>query len=253
VKTLRLVDIVIDPHRVHLDRARVDRLARAVPDFCGIAVAYRPGAGYVLVGGEHRAAALVSRGVYEVPVYVLASWRDLIAWMIADLDRPGGLGWTAVDAAHLHNKVMPLLNPARSERGGRDVAEYTGINEGAIGNVRAAILVANDPEQPAQVRQEIADLIAGIARGTDGGHSARDAVKRIQDRYARANAPAMPADKQRQMLNQALSTLEGLLSGLDHLGVLNSELTPDEREAFAVQLGKANTRLSAIKNALRRS
>lgn len=253
VKTLRLADIVIEPHRVHLDRARVDRLARAIPDFCGIAVAYRPGAGYVLVGGEHRAAALAQRNSYEVPVYVLSSWRDFVAWMIADLDRPGGLGWTAVDAAHLHNKVVPLLAPHRSEKPGLDIAEYAGVLEGAIGNLRYAIAAANDPLRPAEVRREIADLIAGIARGGDGMHGAREAVQRIEKRHEAARTPAPPADKQRQMLKQALSTLEGLLSGLDHLGKLNAELSQEEREAFAFQIGRANARLSAIKTTLRRS
>ena len=242
-----------DPHRVTLDRGRVDRLARAIPDNCGIAVAYKPGVGYVLIGGEHRFAALAQRNVYETGVYVVASWRDFLAWMIADLERPGGLGWTVVDAAHLHNKVMPLLNPARTERGGRDLAEFTGIHEAAIASVRMAMETGADQQQPQEVRERIADFIAGLARGLDGGSGARDTVRRIQREYEQKTAPALPADKQRQMLNQAISTLEGLLSGLEHLGNLNDDLTVQEREAFAVQIGKANAKLSGIKNTLRRS
>lgn len=253
MKTIRLADIVVEPHRVHLDRARVDRLARSLPDFCGVAVAYRPGVGYVLLGGEHRAAALVQRRDYEAPVYVLHSWRDFVAWMTVDLGKPNGLGWNPVDAAHLHNKAVSLLNPSRSDKPGYDIAEFTGINEGAISNVRATLLVAADPEQPEQVRLEIAELLAGIARGEEGGHGAREAVKRIQDRHRRAMTPPPAAAAQRAMLSAALDTLAGVLSGLEHLGALNPELTTEERESYAFQIGKVNAKLSAIKNTLRRS
>lgn len=250
MKTLRLADIVVDPHRVHLDRVRVDRLKRTVPDWCGIAVAYRPGTGYVLVGGEHRAAALAARNTYEAPVFVLSSWRDFLAWAMADLEKPGGLGWTAVDAAHLHNKVVPLFGPARTEKPGHDIAEFTGVNDGAIGNVRWTLGVLADTSQPQEVRNEIADLIANIARGGDGMHGLREAVRRAQDRHQKANAPTMPAAQQRKAL-ESIAQLEGIIAALADMGPINPDLPQGEREHAAVRLGKLGATIVKIKKNLR--
>lgn len=247
---MRLADIVIDPHRVHLDRTRVDRLARTIADSCGIAVAYRPGTGFVLVGGEHRAAALARRGSYETDAFVLASWRDFVAWMINDLDRPGGLGWTAVDAAHLHNKVVPLFGPARSEKPGWDIAEFTGINEGAISNLRYAIAAANDTERPQVVRDQIADLVAGIARGNDGQHGARESVQRIERKHREATTPAASAAQQRKAL-ESVAQLEGIIAALADMGPINRDLDVNERLAYAVRLGKLGATISKIKKNLR--
>lgn len=226
-------------------------MALTMPDDAGIAVAYGPGVGYVLVGGEHRAAALAQRNTYETNAYVVASWRDFVAWMIADLDRPNSHGWTLVDAAYLYEKAVRLLKPSRQDKPADDIAEYAGVNRGALDNVRWLIGVAADGAEEPEIRQFARDQLALITEGVAGGHGARDRVKQERDRLAAAAAPRMSADKQRQMLNDTIAKLWGMLAGLNTLGELNPELTQAERDEYAAHLGKINTGFIRLRTRLK--
>lgn len=249
----RLADIVTRPHRAQLDLERVADLRR-LPHLSGIAVVREPGTGYVLLGGEHRFAALRGRGEREAEVYVLRNWHDFVAWMMHDAagrDRYDQTPWSMVDAAYLAIKAVELLKPAREERPYDDIAEYTGTHEGATANVRWLIALLSDEGEPDGVRQYAGNELVLISRGQAGAHGIRERVKKVRAQLDAAAAPVMPAAKQRDILGDAVAKLTGITNGLDSIGELNPELTADELADWITQLGKVNTKLIRLRTKLK--
>lgn len=240
--------------RRRLTASRVRNLRENLQTFAGMAAVYLPGEGYVLLGGEHRYAAAVSRGDVHADFYILRTWTDFVAWMIQDLAMAADLGyrsasWDEVSAAHLYRKAVRLLNPARNEKIGLDIAEYTGTDMTSGGNIRWALELqeAADPE----LREFLTRELAMVEGGQIKGHSVRDRVNRwLARRTALAN-PRPSAEKQRAMLEEALATLAGVTDGLSHLGMLNDGLSMEERLRYAAALGKMNGKLVRTKIKLR--
>lgn len=252
-RTIRLADIIARPHRAQLDRHRVANLQR-IPKPHAVAVVYEPGTGYVLLGGEHRLAALVGRGDYEADVYVLRSWRDFVAWMMLDVQPGHGVGaaWTVVDAAYLAIKATGLLKPAREELPFHDLAEFCQVHEGAMANVRWLIQLAEDIDEPgAPIRDFAARELAAIHRGEAGPHGVRDRVKKERARLLAAATPPMPVAKQSALIGDIVARLAGITNGFDVLGELNPGLSPDDLTAWHAALGQANTKIIQLRTKIR--
>lgn len=215
---------------------------------------YKPRAGYVLLGGEHRLAAMRGRGQREAEVYVLRTWPDFVAWMMLDMERDqrydSGTPWSLVDAAYLAIKAVDLLKPAREEQPYHDLAEFCQVHEGAMANVRWLIGVANDPDENPDVRTYAHGELLGIHRGEAGAHGVRDRVKKLRARLAAAATPVMPAAKQRDVIGDIVARLAGITNGLDVIGELNPQLTKEELTEWREALGSANTKLIRLRTKL---
>lgn len=250
----RLGDIIAAPHRAQLDPARVADLQRYLHAHDGgIAVVYKPGAGYVLLGGEHRLAALRRRGQREAEVFVLRSWPDFVAWMMLDLEhdrRYSGTPWSLVDAAYLAIKAVDLLKPAREELPYHDLAEFCQVHEGAMGNCRWLIQLVGNPGEPEAIRAWGANELRLIHKGEAGAHGVRDRVKKLRARLAAAATPTMPAAKQRDVIGDIVARLAGITNGLDVIGELNPQLTKEELTEWREALGSANTKLIRLRTKL---
>lgn len=255
VRKLPIGEVASRAHRARLDRDRVSHLANKADAFLGVAVAYEPGFGYVLIGGEHRFAAAVLRGERYVKVYVLRSWRDMQAWMGWDLEQNkiySWAPWNAAEAAWFMDKALPLLTVTRHDGAAEDVAEYTGVPRASLDNARYATTVWEDTNESDELRSYAAAQLNEIVDGKASGSSIRDKIKRERQRIADRNKPRPSLTKQRAMLAEALSTLEGLADGLGHLGEPSDEFDMAELETTAAAMGKAIARITRVKNTLRR-
>lgn len=244
------------PHRAHLSRATIEGLSRRLGPFVGLAVVYQPGTGLVLLGGEHRFAALSARGDRETDVYLLRSWTDFVAWMMADQafgKRFPQTPWNAVEAAYLHEKAVELLKPARSEMPGRDLAEYTGVHYDASRSVRAVLKLYLDPAEDPEIKAFIAEQFREIAAGIISGHTIVDRVKAFRLRLAADRAGVeglMPAPRQRQLLDNTTAGLAGLGDAIRALGRVHPDLTDAECAAWADSISQAGTVLARLKKQL---
>ena len=247
---------MIRPHRGALNLATVEGLSRRLGPFVGLAVVYQAGVGWVLLGGEHRFAALKGRGDHEADVYLLRSWTDFVAWMMADQafgKRFPQTPWNAVEAAYLHEKAVGLLKPARSELVGRDLAEYTGVHYDAARAVRGVLKFYTDPNEDPEVRSFIAEQFRAIEAGEISGHTIGDRVKAFRLRIAadRAGVDAlMPAAKQRSLLDNTSASLAGLGDTVRALGRVHPDLTAAECAAWADNIAAAGTVLARLKKQL---
>lgn len=215
---------------------------------------YQPGAGYVLLGGEHRLAALRGRGQREATVYVLHNWRDWVAWMMHDRDqreRFSQAPWNYTDAAYLTRKAVELLKPAREEKPYDDVAEFTGTHEGAMANVRWLIGVLDNPAERVEVRDWATRELRLIARAEAGPHGVRDRLRKFRAQLDAAAKPPMPAAKQRDLIGGALATMKGVLNGLDSVGSLNPDLTPVEVAAWLADLSQLQGKIMKLRTTIK--
>ena len=248
---------MVRPHRAQLDRAWVDRLAGVLGTFSGVAVAYEPGTGFVLIGGEHRLAAHRLRGDQWIDVYMLRAWGDLVAWMINDQTfgkRYTQKPWSAVDAAYLYDKAVPLLKPARAEKAGDDIAEYAGVNAEAVRSVRYVVRLIEDRDEPEELRRYATEQLQLVVRGELQGYSIQGRLKTYREQLERKQAGAaafMPANQQRSTLDNMGSLLTGLADTLRALGPINPELTPAEAAGWLGQIDDAWLQLFRLKRQLR--
>jgi hypothetical protein len=248
-------EVVVQPHRRTLAKTRLESLIRTVHqhgmrgESLGAAVAYRPSVGYVLIGGEHRWAALSAPGV-QTTVIVLRSWDDLVAWMAIDITDSRRIGWDPVSAVAFYEKAVAALKPSRGDRPLEDVAEFVGIHRGILESVRWANALLADPDEDAAIRAYVQEELDGLERGSEGGHSLRDRVAKYRAKLANAGRAPESAAVQRKALS-SIPQLIGIVDALANLGPINPELSMAEREAYARQLGSLGAQLAKIKKNLR--
>lgn len=234
----------------------MDGLTTRLGQFVGLAVVYQPRVGYILLGGEHRFAALLARGERETDVYVLRSWLDFVAWMMADQafgNRFPQTPWNAIEAAYLHEKAVLLLKPARHDLPGYDLAEYTGIHEGAIRSIRYGLKAYNDPDEDPEIKRYIGEQFAEVQRGIITGHSVPDRLKLFRKKLAEDRAGVeglMPAAKQRQLLDNMVASLAGLADVVNALGRLHPDVGPEECGIWIESVHKAGQVLTRLKKQL---
>lgn len=247
-------DVVVQPHRRTLSGQRLSEIraaARQLPlgHGQGVAVAYRPSVGYVLIGGEHRWKA-ISSASGRVQVIVLRSWDDLVAWMAIDKADGRGLGWDPVAAVYFYEKAVAALKPGRTDQPLADVAEFVGIHRGILESVRWGRSVLHDPDEDEDVKTYVRELLDGLERGEEGGHSVRERVQRFKAKKAQAIRPPQSAAQQRKAF-ESLAELEGIIEALSDMGPMNPEIPMVEREAWASRLGRLGAPISKIKRTLR--
>lgn len=248
-------DVVVRPHRRHLDRNRLAEIVKTARNqgmsntALGAAVAYQPSVGYILIAGEHRWAALSAPGA-RFEVYVLSSWTDLVAWMAVDVMDLRRTPWNPISAVWFYEKAVEVLKPARSESPIADVSEFTDIHRSILEGVRWASAILADPNEPADVRAEVEAVLDELEAGKDGGHSIRERVHRFRVRREQAARPPQSAAVQRKALD-SIAQLEGIVAALADLPPINPEIPMAEREAYARRLGVLGAQLSRVKKALR--
>ena len=247
--------MVVRPHRRVLVKSRLANLVRTAQRHglagtsLGAAVAYRPGVGYVLLGGEHRHAALSAPGV-KTEYMVLRSWNDLVAWMAVDASDPLGLRFDPIAAVSFYEKAVAALKPDRSAKPLEDVAEFTGWHRGVLEGVRwANATLANEYEDP-RVREFLQGRLDHVERGGDGSHTLREQVAKFRQKLADETREPESAAAQRKALG-SIAQLVGMVGALADLGPVNAEIPTAEREAYARQLGSLGAQLAKIKKNLR--
>lgn len=251
---------MIDPahvhHQAHRRKLNGDRLStlrgaiRKGSRFLGVAVAYRPSIGYVILGGEHRWAASVD--LPQVECYVLRRWEDLVAWLAVDKADGRGLPFDPVAAVYMLEKAITALKPDRSQKVTQDFGEYTGWHKGILDNVRFAQRVVADPDEPVAVKDFLSARLRVLEDGGDGGHGLREALHKFRETLAAAERPRQSAAAQRKILEGSIPQLVGMIGALAELDAPHEDLPAKELEEYANQLGKLGAQLSRIKKNLRR-
>jgi hypothetical protein len=248
-------EVVIHPHRRTLVKTRLDEIVRTVRQHgmtgqsLGAAVAYRASVGWVLLGGEHRWAALSAPGS-GTEVIILRSWDDLVAWMAVDASDPRRLGWDPIAAVSFYEKTIAALKPGRNDKPVEDVAEFTGVHRQVLETVRWANSVIADGDIDLRLRQFLQGQLDRIEQGGDGGHSLRERYKKFMAKLENEGRAPASAAVQRKAL-ESVGTLSGIVGALAELGPINPEIPMSERRQLAEQLGRLGAQLAKIKKNLR--
>lgn len=244
-------EVKVEPHRAKLSLDELRTLARSLPSgqFQPPAATYVAGRGYVVLAGERRWGAMLLR---DEPLFIvkIASWPDMLAWMIQDStsgapSKPMNL----VDAAAMSEKINRYLTPKRNDYADQTVAEYLGVH---LKSMRDARYLSNwlEPGYPEVIQEMARREIADVAAGRVTPHGSYDRIKRA---LASLNAAtnAMPAPKQRSLLNNLVAQATGLVDGLQALGPLADTLEPGECATWARQLGDTRRALERTIKALK--
>lgn len=233
-------EVVVHPHRRTLNKERVADLRRTAQQHgmqgtaFGAAIAYRPSVGYVLLGGEHRHAALSAPGS-KASYVVLRNWDDLVAWMAVDITDPRRLDWDAVAAVAFYEKAIAALKPGRGDRPLEDVAEFTGIHRGVLESVRWANAIIADPDTDGTEREYLREALSRLETTGEGGHSLRETFRKFQRAQA---AVSVDSGKQEATLRRALIQLNAAAEAVAAMGPLSPNFDP----AAAAELRGAITR-----------
>lgn len=240
-------------HRARLDPEHLARLTASLGNFSGMAVTHSPGIGWVLVGGEYRFVAHQRRGDRTCEFYVLRTWDDLVAWMIADrafAHRFRQAEWNAVDAAYYHAQLLAVLKPGRGDRPAWDVAEFTGQHYDAVRTVRGALKTTNDPDELPEIRAFAREQLELVAKGEITGHSVDNRIRAFRKVIADRTG-GMSAAKQAQLLDNAVAMFTGIGDGFEALGKLHPDLTAEQCERWMSSVGAMSTELFRLKRQLR--
>jgi hypothetical protein len=233
-------EVIVQPHRRTLSKTRLEDLVRTVRqhgmtgESLGAAVAYRPSIGYVLIGGEHRWAALSAPGS-RTQVIVLRNWDDLVAWMAIDVTDPRRLGWDAISAVSFYEKAIGALKPGRGDKPMEDVAEFVGIHRGVLETVRWANAIIADEDADSIEREYLREALAVLEATGEGGHGLRAAFRRFQQAQA---AASIDGGKQEATLRRALIQLNAAAQAVAAMG----PISPSFDTAAAAEIRAAITR-----------
>jgi hypothetical protein len=209
---------------------------------------------HVVVLGTRRAAALRARmrGTDRIPVLVAGRSLHISNWLQADLQVQGwrGVGrpWTWMERARVANTMLAAITP----RPGRDpsltraLAAYFGVPEPQLRN--AAYIQRDFDRATGDEKRRIARAVIDVEAGKILPHSA---MRRLNARIgwhpdSDTPPPTMTADRQAQMLGVLAGQLSGLLLGIEQMGAVHPDLTPEQRAELYPPLAKFRRALTRI-------
>lgn len=242
-------EVVVLPHRRTLVRTRLDDIQRTVRqhgmsgESLGACVAYRPSVGYVLIGGEHRWAALSAPGA-RTNVIVLRNWDDFVAWMAVDITDPRRLGWDPIAAVSFYEKATAALKPARGDKPMEDVAEFTGVHRGVLETVRWANAIVADEDADTMEREYLREALDRLEATGEGGHSLRDAFRKFQRAQA---ATSVDGGKQEATLRRALIQLNAAAEAVAAMGPISPNFDSDAASEIRGAITRALSPLNIVK------
>lgn len=193
-----------------------------------------PSGRFEIVAGERRWLAM-RRAELELRIHRVGGWPDMLAWMIQDSKSEGATVPSLVEAVEMIDRITSRIPTTRTDAADRTICEYLGVH---VDRMRETRMIRRwlEPGVPESIRVLAREELRGVHRGLTSPGGAEGRIKRA---FERASAPTVPAAVQRRTLDGAVKTALGLGDALGALGDLSVELTNEERDAWATQLGKS--------------
>lgn len=200
-----------------------------------------PSGRFEIVAGERRWLAM-RRQELELRIHRIGSWTDMLAWLIQDVKSAGATVPSLVEAVEMVDRVTSRIPTTRTDAADRTICEYLGVS---VERMRETRMMRRwlEPGIPEPIRALAREELRGVHKGTTSPSGAEGRIKRAFDR---ASAPTVPAATQRRTLDGAVKTALGLGDALGALGDLSEDLTNEERDAWAAQLGKTRLAMERV-------